>query len=160
MVAADIMFVKNIPFVSIGFRGVTFTTVEYVSQSLMTVLAKYILKIFQFDTNNGYNILMLWMNRELDWICDSLPEEVKLNTTLKIRMCQRSNLRTVISRIMSEHWSELFCSRISQAKLSLSWYSLCWSWSTRSNHTIGHKMFTPHATLPQAAILHMTSTAS
>ena len=66
MVAADIMFVKNIPFVSIGFRGVTFTTVEYVSQSLMTVLAKYILKIFQFDTNNGYNILMLWMNRELD----------------------------------------------------------------------------------------------
>ena len=47
-VAADVMFVNGIPVLVSFSRGINFTTVEYVSQRLKTVLANYIGKVFQF----------------------------------------------------------------------------------------------------------------
>ena len=63
---------------SIGFN---FTTVGYVIQSLKTLLANSIEKMFQLYKNIGYTIKMFLMDREFESIHYSLPEEVNLNTT-------------------------------------------------------------------------------
>ena len=81
MVADDIMFVNNIPFVVSILRGVNVKIVEYVSWRLKTVLAKYTVNIFHFYKNNGYTIQMFLMDRKFDCIRDSLPDEENINTT-------------------------------------------------------------------------------
>ena len=75
------MFVNGIIFVVSVLIGVNFTTVEYFSQGLNTVLTNSIGKIFQFYKNNGYNIKTFLMDREFECIRDSLPEEDNINTT-------------------------------------------------------------------------------
>ena len=62
-------------------RGVNFTTVEYFSRRLKTVLANSIGNIFQFYKNNGCTIKTFLVNREFECIRDLLPEEDNLNTT-------------------------------------------------------------------------------
>ena len=75
-------------------RGVNFTTVEYVSQRLKTVLAYSIGKIFQFYRNNGYTIKTVLMDRDFEFIHESLPEEEMLIPTPQISMCQILNAKT------------------------------------------------------------------
>ena len=48
MVAYNIMFINNIPFVVSFSREVNFKMVDYVRRRLKTVLNKSIVKIFQF----------------------------------------------------------------------------------------------------------------
>ena len=64
-------------------RGVNCTMVEYLRRRLNTVLAKYIVKIFQFYKNNGYTAQTFLMGREIECICDSLPEEENINKTVE-----------------------------------------------------------------------------
>ena len=64
MVASDAMFVNLIPFVVSFLRGVNFTTVEYVSQRLNTVINNSIGNIFQFYKNNGYTIKTFLIDSE------------------------------------------------------------------------------------------------
>ena len=77
------MFVNKIPFVVNVSRGVNFTTVEFVSQKLKTVLANSICKTFHFYKNNGYIIKTFLVDRDFECVCDSFPCEKNLNTTVK-----------------------------------------------------------------------------
>ena len=81
-VAADVMFVKKIPFVVSGLRGVNFIIVEYFTQRSKTVLAISISKIFQFYKNNGYTIKKFLMNREFECITLS---QIRMYQILKAR---------------------------------------------------------------------------
>ena len=80
-VTADFLFVNGIPFLVSVLRGVNFTTVEYVSQRLKTVRAYSIGKIFQFYRNKGNTIKTVLMDRDFEFIHESLPEEENVNTT-------------------------------------------------------------------------------
>ena len=62
-IAADVIFLNNIPFLVSVLRGINFTMVEYVSQRLKTVLANYSGKILQFYKNNKYTIKTFLMDR-------------------------------------------------------------------------------------------------
>ena len=81
-VAADVMFVKKIPFVVSGLRGVNFIIVEYFTQRSKTVIAISISKIFQFYKNNGYTIKKFLMNREFECITLS---QIRMYQILKAR---------------------------------------------------------------------------
>ena len=64
------MFLNNIQFVVSVSRGINFIRVEYVRLRLKTILAKYIVNIFQFYKNNGYTIQTFLMDREFECISD------------------------------------------------------------------------------------------
>ena len=80
-VGADVMFLNNIPFVVIFLTRVDFKMVTYNSQRLQTVLVHSIVKIYQFYKSKRYTIKTFLVNRQFEFIRDSLPEEENLNST-------------------------------------------------------------------------------
>ena len=72
-VAAGVMSGKGIPFVLSVSRGINFTTVEYASQRLNTILANSIGNIFQFYKIMDILLKTFLTNKGSECIYDSLP---------------------------------------------------------------------------------------
>jgi hypothetical protein len=81
-VAADLMFVNGLPFVTSISRNVKFTTIEYVTSKSEPNLIKSLLKIVSLYKAKGFNPSTALMDREFECIrLQLLSHGVNLNTT-------------------------------------------------------------------------------
>jgi hypothetical protein len=81
-VAADIMFVNGMPFVTSISRKVKFTTIEYITTRSETNLVKSLLKIVSLYKARGFTPSTALMDREFECLClEILTHVVNLNTT-------------------------------------------------------------------------------
>jgi hypothetical protein len=81
-VAADIMFVNGMPFITSISRNIKFTTIEYVTSRSETNLVKSLLNIISLYKARGFAPSTALMDRELECIrLELLTHGVNLNTT-------------------------------------------------------------------------------
>jgi hypothetical protein len=81
-VAADIMFVNGMPFVTSISRNVKFTTIEYVTSRSKKNLVKSLLKIISLYKSRGFAPSTALMDREFECLrLELLTHVVNLNTT-------------------------------------------------------------------------------
>jgi hypothetical protein len=80
--AADVMFVNRLPFVTTISRKIKFTTIEYVTNISEPNLIKSLLKIISLLRASGFNPSTALMDREFECLrLDLMSHGVNLNTT-------------------------------------------------------------------------------
>jgi hypothetical protein len=80
--AADVMFVNGLPFVTTISRKIKFTTIEYVTNRSEPNLIKLLLKIISLYKARGFNPSTAFMDREFECLrLDLMSHRVNLNTT-------------------------------------------------------------------------------